>query len=95
MIIVSGFNVYPNVLEKVISTCPGVIECAAIGIEDEQQRESIKVIFVKDDPTLTEAVVAAFCKQQLTGYKCPKYIEFRDTLLKNQCREDTSTQATK
>jgi acyl-CoA synthetase (AMP-forming)/AMP-acid ligase II len=82
MIIVSGFNVFPNELENVISTCPGVVECAAIGIEDQQQGESIKIFVVKDDPTLTEADVAAFCKQQLTGYKRPKYIEFRDDLPK-------------
>ena len=82
MIIVSGFNVFPNELENVISTCPGVVECAAIGIEDEQQGESIKIFVVKNDPTLTEADVAAFCKQQLTGYKRPKYIEFRDDLPK-------------
>lgn len=82
MIIVSGFNVFPNELENVISTCPGVVECAAVGIEDEQQGESIKIFVVKDDPTLTEADVAAFCKQQLTGYKRPKYIEFRDDLPK-------------
>lgn len=83
MIIVSGFNVFPNELENVISTCPGVVECAAIGIEDEQQGESIKVFVVKNDPTLTEADVGAFCKQQLTGYKRPKYIEFRDDLPKS------------
>ena len=82
MIIVSGFNVFPNELENVISTCPGVVECAAVGIEDEQQGESIKIFVVKNDPTLTEADVAAFCKQQLTGYKRPKYIEFRDDLPK-------------
>ena len=82
MIIVSGFNVFPNELENVISTCPGVIECAAIGIEDAEQGESVKVFVVKDDPSLTEADVAAFCKQQLTGYKRPKYIEFRDDLPK-------------
>ena len=82
MIIVSGFNVFPNELENVISTCPGVIECAAIGIENAEQGESVKVFVVKDDPSLTEADVAAFCKQQLTGYKRPKYIEFRDDLPK-------------
>ena len=82
MIIVSGFNVFPNELENVISTCPGVMECAAIGIADEQQGESIKVFVVRDDPTLTESDVALFCKQQLTGYKRPKYIEFRDDLPK-------------
>lgn len=82
MIIVSGFNVFPNELENVISLCPGVIECAAIGIADEKQGEAIKVFVVKNDPTLTEDDVSAYCKQHLTGYKRPKYIEFRDDLPK-------------
>ncbi|MBC7609517.1 MAG: AMP-binding protein [Polaromonas sp.] len=82
MIIVSGFNVFPNELENVISLCPGVVECAAIGIADSAQGEAIKVFVVKNDPTLTEDDVAAFCKQHLTGYKRPKHIEFRDDLPK-------------
>lgn len=82
MIIVSGFNVFPNELENVISLCPGVVECAAIGIADEKQGEAIKVFVVKNDPTLTEDDVSAYCKQHLTGYKRPKYIEFRDDLPK-------------
>ena len=82
MIIVSGFNVFPNELENVISLCPGVVECAAIGIADSSQGEAIKVFVVKNDPTLTEDDVAAFCKQHLTGYKRPKHIEFRDDLPK-------------
>ncbi len=82
MIIVSGFNVFPNELENVISLCPGVIECAAIGITDEKQGEAIKVFVVKNDPTLTEDDVSAYCKLHLTGYKRPKYIEFRDDLPK-------------
>lgn len=82
MIIVSGFNVFPNELENVISLCPGVIECAAIGIADDKQGEAIKVFVVKNDPTLTEDDVSAYCKQHLTGYKRPKYIEFRDDLPK-------------
>ena len=82
MIIVSGFNVFPNELENVISMCPGVIECAAVGIADPSQGEAIKVFVVKNDPTLTEEDVAAYCKQHLTGYKRPKYIEFRDDLPK-------------
>ena len=83
MIIVSGFNVFPNELENVISMCPGVVECAAIGIADSSQGETIKVFVVKNDPTLTEEDVAIFCKQNLTGYKRPKYIEFRDDLPKS------------
>lgn len=82
MIIVSGFNVFPNELENVISLCPGVVECAAVGVEDATQGEAIKVFIVKDDPTLTEEAVMRHCRQNLTGYKMPKYIEFRDDLPK-------------
>ncbi len=82
MILVSGFNVFPNELENVISLCPGVVECAAIGIADEKQGEAIKVFVVKNDPTLSEDDVAKYCRQNLTGYKVPKYIEFRDDLPK-------------
>lgn len=83
MILVSGFNVYPNELENVISLCPGVVECAAIGVPDEKQGEAIKVFVVKNDPTLTEETVASHCRENLTGYKMPKYIEFRDELPKS------------
>jgi len=83
MILVSGFNVYPNELENVISLCPGVVECAAIGVPDEKQGEAIKVFVVKSDPTLTEEGLANHCRQNLTGYKIPKYIEFRDELPKS------------
>ena len=82
MIIVSGFNVFPNELENVISLCPGVVECAAVGVPDAKSGETIKVFIVKDDPTLTEEQVAAYCHDNLTGYKRPKYIEFRDELPK-------------
>ena len=82
MIIVSGFNVFPNELENVISLCPGVVECAAVGIPDASQGEAIKVFVVKNDATMTEEDIAAYCKQHLTGYKRPKYIEFRDDLPK-------------
>ncbi|TFY98269.1 AMP-binding protein [Ramlibacter humi] len=82
MILVSGFNVFPNELENVISTCPGVIECAAVGVADEKSGETIKVFVVKNDPILTEDDVAKFCRQNLTGYKVPKYIEFREDLPK-------------
>jgi long-chain acyl-CoA synthetase len=83
MIIVSGFNVFPNELENVISLCPGVVECAAIGVQDAKQGEAIKVFIVKNDPHLTEDDVAKYCRQNLTGYKIPKYIEFRDDLPKS------------
>ncbi len=82
MINVSGFNVYPNELENIISLCPGVVECAAVGVPDDKQGEAIKVFLVKNDPTLTEDDVAKYCRQNLTGYKHPKYIEFRDELPK-------------
>jgi len=82
MILVSGFNVFPNELENVISLCPGVVECAAVGVPDEKQGEAIKVFVVKNDPILTEEDVAKYCRQNFTGYKVPKYIEFRDDLPK-------------
>ncbi|MDB5898902.1 MAG: long-chain-fatty-acid--CoA ligase-like protein [Ramlibacter sp.] len=82
MILVSGFNVFPNELENVISMCPGVVECAAVGVPDEKQGEAIKVFVVKNDPALSEEDVASHCRQNLTGYKVPKYIEFRDELPK-------------
>ncbi len=83
MILVSGFNVFPNELEQVISLCPGVVECAAIGVPDEKQGEAIKVFIIKNDPALTEDDVARYCQENLTGYKRPKYIEFRDELPKS------------
>ncbi len=83
MILVSGFNVFPSELENVISLCDGVVECAVIGVPDEKQGEAIKVFAVKNDPTLTEEDVARYCHQNLTGYKRPKYIEFRDELPKS------------
>ena len=83
MIIVSGFNVFPSELENVISLCPGVIECAAIGIPDTMQGEAIKVFVVRSDSMLTEDAVARYCHDNLTGYKRPKYIEFRDELPKS------------
>jgi acyl-CoA synthetase (AMP-forming)/AMP-acid ligase II len=82
MIIVSGFNVFPSEIENLISTCPGVVECAAIGIADDMQGEAIKVFVVRNDPLLTEQTLSAFCHDNLTGYKRPKYIEFREELPK-------------
>ena len=82
MIIVSGFNVFPNELENVISLCPGVVECAAIGVPDEKQGEAIKVYVVRRDSSLTEEEVLRYCHDRLTGYKRPKHIEFRDALPK-------------
>ncbi|MFY9316409.1 MAG: long-chain-fatty-acid--CoA ligase [Burkholderiales bacterium] len=82
MILVSGFNVYPNELEQVVAMMPGVLEVAAIGVPDEHSGEVPKLFIVKKDPALTEAQVMEFCKEQLTGYKRPKYVEFRAELPK-------------
>ena len=83
MILVSGFNVFPSELENVISLCEGVLECAVIGVPDPKQGEAIKVYVVRSDPTLSEEDLAKYCAQNLTGYKHPKYIEFRDELPKS------------
>jgi long-chain acyl-CoA synthetase len=80
MILVSGFNVYPNEIEDVLATHPGVREVAAIGVPDPVQGERVKVFVVKRDPALTEEALIQFCRQQLTGYKVPRLVEFRDTL---------------
>jgi long-chain acyl-CoA synthetase len=82
MILVSGFNVYPNELEGVIAAHPGVLECAVIGVPDEHAGEAVKVFVVRRDPNLGERELMDFCKEQLTGYKRPRYIEFRDELPK-------------
>ena len=82
MSLVSGFNVFPNEIENTISLCPGVLECAAIGVPDEKQGEAIKVFIVRSNPALTEKEVKSFCHDNMTGYKCPKHIEFRDDLPK-------------
>lgn len=77
MIVVSGFNVYPNEVEDVVMMHPGVLEVGAIGIPDERSGESVKVVVVKKDPTLTEQALIEHCKANLTGYKVPKTVEFR------------------
>ena len=82
MIIVSGFNVYPNEVEGVVAMHPGVIECAAIGVPDAKSGEAVKVFVVRKEPTLTEAELMQYCREHLTGYKKPRYIEFRDELPK-------------
>jgi long-chain acyl-CoA synthetase len=82
MILVSGFNVYPNEIEQVVAMHPGVLECAAIGVEDEHSGEVPKVFVVKKDPNLTEQDVLEHCRKELTGYKRPKYVEFRAELPK-------------
>ena len=82
MILVSGFNVYPNEIEQVVAMHPGVLECAAIGVEDEHSGEVPKLFVVKKDPNLTEQDVLEHCRKELTGYKRPKYVEFRAELPK-------------
>ena len=82
MILVSGFNVYPNEIEDVVAGLAGVLECACVGVPDEKSGEVVKLFIVKKDPALTEAQVRAFCKANLTGYKQPRIIEFRTELPK-------------
>ncbi len=82
MILVSGFNVYPNEIEGVVMMLPGVLECAAVGVPDEHSSEAVKLFVVRKDPDLSEQEVRAHCHQNLTGYKCPKYVEFRTELPK-------------
>ncbi len=82
MILVSGFNVYPTEIEDVVAQLAGVLECACIGMVDDQTGEAVKLVIVKKDPNLSEAAVRAHCKENLTGYKQPKVIEFRADLPK-------------
>jgi long-chain acyl-CoA synthetase len=82
MILVSGFNVYPNEVEDVIALMPGVLEVAAVGVPDEKSGEAVKVVIVKKDPSLTAEQVKAHARENLTGYKHPKYVEFRTELPK-------------
>jgi len=82
MILVSGFNVYPNEIEDVVAKIPGVFEVAAVGIPDANSGEAVKLFIVKRDPNLTESDVLNYCKEQLTGYKRPRKVEFRTELPK-------------
>jgi long-chain acyl-CoA synthetase len=82
MILVSGFNVYPNEVEEVVAGLPGVLECAVIGIPDERSGEAVKLVVVKKDPALTETQVLEHCRHNLTGYKMPRVVEFRTELPK-------------
>ncbi|MBS1162718.1 MAG: fadD1 [Burkholderiaceae bacterium] len=77
MIVVSGFKVFPNEIEDVLATHPGVAEAAAIGVPDARSGEAVKVVVLRKDPALTEAEVLAHCRQHLTGYKVPSIVEFR------------------
>jgi long-chain acyl-CoA synthetase len=82
MILVSGFNVYPNEIESVVATHPGVLECAVVGVPDDKTGEAVKVVIVKKDPNLSRDSVIEHCRRELTAYKIPKYVEFRDSLPK-------------
>ena len=82
MILVSGFNVYPNEVEDVVTQMPGILECAAVGVPDAKAGEAVKLVIVRKDPTITEAQVRAYCESNLTGYKRPKIVEFRNDLPK-------------
>jgi len=83
MILVSGFNVYPNEIEAVVAMHPGVLECAAVGVPDMKSGEAVKLFVVKKDPALTAEALLAHCREQLTGYKCPRDVEFRAELPKS------------
>jgi len=78
MILVSGFNVFPNEIEDVAAMHPGVLEAAAVGVPDDKTGEAVKLVIVRKDPGLTEEILRAHCREQLTGYKQPKRIEFRE-----------------
>jgi long-chain acyl-CoA synthetase len=82
MILVSGFNVYPNEVEEVVMSHPGVLEVACVGVPDQHSGEAVKLYVVKKDKGLSKEDLLEYCKEQLTGYKRPKFIEFRDTLPK-------------
>jgi len=82
MILVSGFNVYPNEVEDVVALIPGVLECAAVGVPDDKTGEAVKLVIVKKDPSLTEAQVREYCRANLTGYKQPRIVEFRTDMPK-------------
>lgn len=82
MVLVSGFNVYPNEVEDVVAQMPGVMECAVVGVPDDKTGEAVKLVIVKKTPGLTEAEVRDFCRANLTGYKQPRVVEFRTELPK-------------
>jgi long-chain acyl-CoA synthetase len=83
MILVSGFNVYPNEVEAIVAMHPKVLEAAAVGVPDEHSTEAVKLFVIKKDASLTSEELFAFCKENMVNYKRPKYIEFRDELPKS------------
>jgi long-chain acyl-CoA synthetase len=82
VILVSGFNVYPNEIESVVATHPGVLECGVVGVPDERTGEAVKAVIIRKDPNLTKDAVLSHCKSLLTSYKLPRHVEFRETLPK-------------
>ncbi|MBT9527139.1 MAG: AMP-binding protein, partial [Rhizobacter sp.] len=82
MILVSGFNVYPNEVEDVVTQMPGILECAAVGVPDAKAGEAVKLVIVRSNPAVTEADVRSYCEANMTGYKRPKVVEFRNELPK-------------
>ena len=83
MIVVSGFKVFPNEIENVVASHPGVLECGAVGVPDDRTGEAVKVVIVRKDPSLTKEAVFLHCKSRLTAYKQPRHVEFRDALPKS------------
>ena len=83
MILVSGFNVYPNEVEGVVAMHPGILECAAVGVPDKKSGEAVRLYVVKKDPQLAAGDVMKYCRDHLTGYKCPREVLFRDELPKS------------
>jgi len=83
MILVSGFNVYPNEIEGVVAAHPGVLECAAVGVPDKKSGEAVRLFVVRKDPALTAEDVIKYCRENLTNYKCPRDVEFREDLPKS------------
>ena len=93
MILVSGFNVYPNEVEEVIASHPGVLECAVIGVQDERSGEAVKAFVVKKDPNLTAEDIIKFCHEQLTNYKIPEADRVQDRTAEDQCRKNPAPRA--
>jgi long-chain acyl-CoA synthetase len=101
MILVSGFNVYPNEIEDVVVSHPKVLEVAAVGVPHDSSGEAVKVFVVRKDPSLTEKELIDHARENLTGYKVPKFVEFRDELpktnvgkiLRRELRDEETKQA--
>jgi len=101
MILVSGFNVYPNEIEAVVAMHPGVLECAAVGVPDRKSGEAVKVFIVRSDAKVTAEDILAHCRKHLTGYKVPRDVEFRTQLpksnvgkiLRRELRDEAKKQA--